>query len=125
MFQHCRFRWEKLVDPKRVFIISTSRMFSNGLEILLRSESQIEVVGQDADIERAIRRLNKLQPDVVIIDSAASLFELRSALICILIKHSIPKVIRLSLSNNSLDIYEASHCVSAGVTELITAIQSE
>ena len=92
---------------------------------LLRSESQIEVVGQDADIERAIQRLNDLQPDVVIVDSDEAPFDLMPTLIHILTKHSIPKVIKLSLSNNNLDIYEARHWVTTSVNDLITAIHND
>jgi two-component system response regulator NreC len=56
-------------DPKiRVLIADDHAVLRAGLEALLNAEPDIEVVGEAADGEEAIRQVEVLEPDVVVMD---------------------------------------------------------
>jgi len=56
--------------PQRVLIASSHALFGQGLRSLLQSrpEADVEVVGVVTNLEEAIDALNKLNPDLVIVD---------------------------------------------------------
>jgi DNA-binding NarL/FixJ family response regulator len=56
---------------KRIFMLSSHALFCEGIESLLRSDSELEFIGQDADVKNGIKRINELQPDVVILDDGS------------------------------------------------------
>jgi DNA-binding NarL/FixJ family response regulator len=106
----------------RVFIISSHLMFGHGLESLLRRETQLEVVGQEADEEAAIQRIRELRPHVVILDSHGPPFEPTPTVIRILQESPGTNVIGLSLQNNTLHVYRATRRVVKGLEDLMEAI---
>ena len=113
------------MTEKRVFIISSYRMFGLGLESILGQNETIEVVGQDANIDRAIERIDQLAPDVVILDGDEPPYDSMATILAILKAQSIPKIIGLNLQNNDLRIYEARQWVAKSVEDLIAAIQND
>ena len=54
--------------PIRVLIVDDHALFRHGLELVLASEPDLEVVGEAADGLEAIERAAELQPDVVLMD---------------------------------------------------------
>jgi DNA-binding NarL/FixJ family response regulator len=112
------------VTEKRVFIISSYRMFGLGLESILGQNESIEVIGQEADIDRAIERIEQLTPDVVILDGDEPPYNSMATILAIQKAQSIPKIIGLNLHNNNLRIYEARQWVARSVEDLVAAIQN-
>lgn len=56
------------MEPIRVLIADDHPHFREGLKALLRSASDLEVVGEAGDGEEAIRLASRLQPDVILMD---------------------------------------------------------
>jgi NarL family two-component system response regulator LiaR len=56
------------MDKIRVIIADKQSAFKEGLCRLLRDEDGLEIIGQAADGEEAVRLTNELKPDVAIID---------------------------------------------------------
>jgi DNA-binding NarL/FixJ family response regulator len=54
--------------PLRVLIADDHRLFAEALEAILATDDRIEVVGQAADGEEAIKLARSLDPDVVLMD---------------------------------------------------------
>jgi len=54
--------------PLRVLIADDHRLFAEALEAILATDERIEVVGQAADGEEAIKLARSLDPDVVLMD---------------------------------------------------------
>lgn len=113
------------MNEKRVFIVSSYRMFGLGLESILGQKETIEVIGQETNIERAIERIDQLGPDVVILDGDEPPYKSLATILTIMAAQSVPKVIGLNLRNNNLRVYEARQWVATSVDDLIAAIEND
>ena len=58
----------KETDPIKVLLVDDHAVMRMGLAALLGTQKQIEIVGDTGDGASAIRKAQKLQPDVVILD---------------------------------------------------------
>lgn len=111
------------MTPKRIFIISTYPMFSSGLESLLSQENGLEIVGQEADIEAAIKQIRERRPNVVILDSEEPTGRIVSNTLDRIAQENLEtKVIGLSLRTNKIHIYRTTKQVVKGVDDLLQAI---
>jgi DNA-binding NarL/FixJ family response regulator len=52
----------------KVLLADDHKVVCDGLEVLLNSESDIQVIGQARDGREAVQRVKELQPDIVIMD---------------------------------------------------------
>jgi len=109
------------VNVTRIFIISGHLLFSYGLESQLDQETNLEIMGQEKDMKRAIDQIKELQPDVVILDSDNSVSQVTPIL------RASPgvKVISLSLQNNDLYVYQAKQRVAMETKDLVEAITDD
>ena len=105
----------------RIFIISGHLMFGCGLDSLLQQEVKFEIVGQEADVEQAIKQIKKLQPDVVIVDNDDSV----PGVTHILRASPTVKVISLDLQSNDLYVYRAKQGTAKGIEDLVEAIEDD
>ena len=108
---------------KRVFILSSHPLFSQGVENLLRRESGLEIVGRETDVDKAVERIKELQPDVVILDCAEPRCDPTLAVMRILREGLETKVIGLNLQDNTMYIYRGEQRVVQEVKDLIEAIE--
>ena len=109
---------------KRIFMLSTHPLFSQGVESLLRRETGLEIVGRETDVDKAIGRIKELRPDVVILDSADPACGPTPAVIRILREGVGTKVIGLNLQDDKMFIYRGEQRVVKEVKDLVEAIES-
>src|SRR6476469_2806452 len=57
-----------VTDPIRVLIADDQQMLRDGFRVILDSEPDLEVVGEAADGAEAVRQVQLLRPDVVLMD---------------------------------------------------------
>jgi DNA-binding NarL/FixJ family response regulator len=107
----------------RVLIVSSSPLFSQGVESLLRQESSLEVMGREVDVDKAMERIRELKPDVVIVDSGDPACGPTPAVMRILREGVGAKVIGLNLQNNTICIYRGEQRVVKEVKDLVEAIE--
>lgn len=55
-------------SPKRIFIVEDHQLFREGLKSMLSRQSAYEVVGESADGHKALQRIQKLKPDIILLD---------------------------------------------------------
>jgi two-component system response regulator NreC len=115
----------------KVIIADDHTIFRSGLNLLLSSESDIDVVGEAMDGDSAVKLATELKPDVVLMD--ISMPELNGFQATQLIKERIPEVSVLVLTMHRSEEYffqmleaGASGYILKGAetTELINAVRS-
>ncbi len=107
----------------RVFMLSHLPLFSAGVQTLLCREPGVEIVGLETDVERAIKAINVLKPDVVILDNDLQPGSL-TPLALRLLEETQSKVIGLSLHSNTLYIYHKEKRVAHDIGDLMEAIKN-
>ncbi|MGL5859039.1 MAG: response regulator [Angustibacter sp.] len=91
----------------RVLVADDHALYRRGLEMVLGAEEGIEIVGEAGDGAEAIRRVEELLPDVVLMDIR---MPRRSGIeACTAIKDVVPstKIVILTISDDESDLYEA------------------
>ncbi|MBM4467201.1 MAG: response regulator transcription factor [Chloroflexi bacterium] len=109
---------------KRIFMLSSHPLFSQGVESLLRRETGLEIVGREADADQALERIKELQPDVVVLDSA----DLRDPMPVVMriFREGVgAKVISLNLKDNTMHVYRGEQRVVKQVEDLVKVIKAE
>ena len=101
-------------EPIRTLIVDDHALFRRGLEIVLVTEPDIEVVGQAGDGAEAVDKASEFLPDVVLMDVKMP----RSSGIeaCRAIKAAAPsaKIVILTMSDEEEDLFEAIRAGASG-----------
>jgi DNA-binding NarL/FixJ family response regulator len=101
-------------EPIRALIVDDHALFRRGLEIVLVTEPDIEVVGQASDGAEAVQKAGESLPDVVLMDVRMP----RSSGIeaCRAIKEVAPsaRIIILTMSDEEEDLFEAIRAGASG-----------
>jgi DNA-binding NarL/FixJ family response regulator len=101
-------------EPIRTLIVDDHALFRRGLEIVLVTEPDIEIVGQAGDGTEAVQKAGESVPDVVLMDVRMP----RSSGIeaCRAIKDVVPsvKIIILTMSDEEEDLFEAIRAGASG-----------
>jgi DNA-binding NarL/FixJ family response regulator len=108
---------------KRIFMLSSHPLFSQGVESLLRRETGLEIVGREADADKALERIKELRPDVVVLDSA----DLRDPMPVVMriFREGVgAKVISLNLKDNVMHVYRGEQRVVKQVEDLVKVIKA-
>lgn len=110
----------------RIFIVTDSLTFSEGLKSLLLSEPEIGIISQETDINWAIDQIEKLKPDVIIWANTGMKRDAVGEEMHLLQATQDIKTVSLNLQNNNITIHQAARKtmrVAQGVQDLITAIK--
>jgi DNA-binding NarL/FixJ family response regulator len=101
-------------EPIRTLIVDDHALFRRGLEMVLASEPDIELVGEASDGEEAVKKAGESLPDVVLMDIRMP----RSSGIeaCRAMKEVVPsaKIVILTISDEEEDLFEAIRAGASG-----------
>jgi DNA-binding NarL/FixJ family response regulator len=100
-------------------------MFSRGVENLLSQQPGLQIVGREADPGVAIGCIQRLQPDVVILDSKDPASEPSGLVAAILSAAPQARVISLNLENEQMLVYRGERRAAQSVDDLRAAIEGE
>jgi DNA-binding NarL/FixJ family response regulator len=109
----------------RVYILSDKDLFGQGVMRLLKSEREIEIIGKGAETDQAIKDIERLAPDAVIVESRDLIQDSVSTVARILGTSTTMKVVCLSLNDNKFHVYQGEQREARGVEDLVDAINSE
>src|SRR5262245_35493325 len=101
-------------EPIRTMIVDDHALFRRGLEMVLDSEPDIELVGQASDGAEAVEKAGESLPDVVLMDirmPRSSGIEAARAM-----KEVAPsaKIVMLTISDEEEDLFEAIRAGASG-----------
>lgn len=112
------------MDNIHVFIVSDVLMFSGGLKSLL-SDCNVEVVGEETDLDQAADQIENLKPDVIIWGhNNGSSSSLGEAIHFLETKPGL-KIIDLSLCSNEFVIYQSAKKVAQDTPDLVTVVEQD
>jgi DNA-binding NarL/FixJ family response regulator len=57
-----------MTEKKRIFIVEDHQLFREGLKAMLSGNQAFEVIGESADGHEALRRIQKIRPDLILLD---------------------------------------------------------
>jgi len=101
-------------EPIRTMIVDDHALFRRGLEMVLESEPDIDLVGQASDGAEAVEKAGETLPDVVLMDIRMP----RSSGIeaCRALKDVVPsaKIVMLTISDEEEDLFEAIRAGASG-----------
>jgi chemotaxis response regulator CheB len=110
---------------KRIFMLSSPTLFSQGVEIVLRQKCDVEIVGHEADVDTAIARIKELRPDVVIVDNGSAACTDGTIVMRILQEQTGAKIVGLSLHDNTFSIYRGEQRELCQIEDLTRAIEND
>jgi two-component system NarL family response regulator len=118
-------------DKLKVLIVDDHALFRRGLQMVLRQEPDIDVVGEAADGNEAVAMAQESMPDVILMDAR---MPHRSGIEAThQIKDLLPhvRILMLTISDEEADLYEAIKAGAAGyllkeipIDEVAEAIRS-
>jgi DNA-binding NarL/FixJ family response regulator len=101
-------------EPIRTLIVDDHALFRRGLEMVLDTEPDIELVGEASDGEEAVLKAGESLPDVILMDIRMP----RSSGIeaCRALKELVPsaKIVMLTISDEEEDLFEAIRAGASG-----------
>lgn len=108
----------------RIFVLCNQSVFSRGVEILLRQDKGVELVGEEANVERAIERVRVLCPDVVLVEQEPPACD--PALVVMRILEELPgaEVVRLNLNDNTIRVYRGQQRIARDIGDLLEVIKN-
>jgi DNA-binding NarL/FixJ family response regulator len=112
----------KAIPMKRVFVLTSHSLFGQGVESLLRQETDLDIIGCETEVHQALARIRKLQPDVVIFDNHHLPNGSLLAIVELLRTTPHVKVIGLDLKENTFHIYQAVRREVKSLSDLVDAI---
>jgi DNA-binding NarL/FixJ family response regulator len=101
-------------DPIRVLLADDHALFCRGLEMVLKAEPGIEVVGQAPDGAEAVRMAGETLPDVVLMDIRMP--KMTGIEAARQVKEAAPsaKIVMLTVSDEEEDRFEAIRAGASG-----------
>ncbi len=100
--------------PIRVMLVDDHELFRRGLDLVLRDETDLEIVGEAADGLAAIERAAELQPDVVMMDVRLPGISGIEATRRIRNAQPATKVVMLTVSDDEEDLFGAIRAGASG-----------
>lgn len=103
------------MNPLRVLVVDDHRLFRQGLIGLMKTRADlVDVVGEAANGCEAFRMVERLHPDLVLMDILMPDVDGLQATSCILKKYPDTAVVMLTSSEEDLHLYQAIQCGAVG-----------
>jgi len=111
----------KFMKDHKVFLIGTHTLFCEAIRTVLRGEG-IEVMGMETDQQRALERVEALQPDVILVEGDGEATGLAAAIFHFIHDKAGARLISLSFTTNQLSIYSRQQKMVSTTKDLIEAV---
>ena len=109
----------------RIFVVLSMRLLAEGIQSLISQYDDLELVGMEADLGRAIDSIRSVRPGVIIVHSNDLSPGGEIAIDELFRASPEARVIALSLDENRLDLYDKHQVTAMEADDLIRAIRRE
>jgi DNA-binding NarL/FixJ family response regulator len=106
----------------RVYIVSQTSLFAQGIRSLLGGEPSIEILGVENDPIKAIESARSLQPEVIIVEDPAEQGQWERLGPFIRLATGA-RIVALNLNLEDVTVYDHHHIAARGPADLVEAIQ--
>jgi DNA-binding NarL/FixJ family response regulator len=106
----------------RVYIVSQTSLFAQGIRSLLGGEPSIEILGVENDPIKAIESARSLRPEVIIVEDPAEQGQWERLGPFIRLA-SGSRIVALNLNLEYVAVYDHHHIAARGPADLVEAIQ--
>ncbi len=106
-------------------MLSSQSLFGRGVEILLRQDQDVELVGEETNAEQAIERIKELCPDVVLVEQNLTEDEPGSLVMRILSATPSAKIVALNLADNTIRAYHGEQKIPREIGDLLQVIKDD
>lgn len=113
------------MKQRQVLIVGSHPIFCRGIRSILQERSDIKVVGIATNKESIQKMIERLQPDVVVVDHMDARSQESNPVPTILHANPDIRVILLSLGANNMFIYSRKSVDNARPEDLIAAIEDD
>ncbi len=107
---------------KRIFILSSNAILGQGIEQLLLQHQELQIVGRESDVEKALDRIKLHAPEVVILECDPATDTLQRVVATVALDSPETRVIELSLKDNTINIFLKCQRKVRGIDDLLSAI---
>ena len=105
-------------------MLGSNPLFRESIESLICQEIEVEIISRETSIEDALKRVETMHPDVIIVDSSDPEVDHGKIISHVLQLRLAMKVIGINLHDNCLCIYRCEQAVVRGTKDLLDAVQS-
>lgn len=112
----------EVVKKHRVLVVDENSMFSNGVQLLLVTQKNLEIIGTvPIDLAVITAEIDRMHPNVVVINE--KIVSSQSNLIVTLLKtYPTLRIIALNLEGNQINIFDNRQVVVETFDDLVSAI---
>ncbi len=110
---------------KRVFMLSSQLLFSQGVEKLLQGVGSLEIVGRESDLTKALERIRELKPDVIVVDGQDRASAPAALIAEVLKEEPEAKVVALNLENEQVRVFRGEQHTAQTLDDLLELIDED
>lgn len=108
--------------PCRIYIVYHHGLFAQGVRSVLETRRAAEIVGMESDVAKALKAMQSLQPDVIIVEECTGKYQ-RMRLGALLHSAVAGRVVTLSLDHGFATVYQRHRVAATDPTDLVEAIR--
>jgi DNA-binding NarL/FixJ family response regulator len=106
----------------RTYIVYHHGLFAQGVRSVLETRRTVEIVGMETDVAKALRAVQSLQPEVIIVEECTGKHQ-PMRLGAFLHSATSGRVVTLSLDHDSATVYQRNRMAATDPADLVRAIQ--
>ena len=107
----------------RVLVVAEPSMFEEGIGELLRQEPGLEIVGQGADAQEAVRLIEECHPDVILLADGESATGCAPEFMRLVREGFHIRVVEVHLATNTLCLYSGERQPIRQVQDLVDSVR--
>jgi hypothetical protein len=107
----------------RVFIYSSHSLFSQGIKNLLDAQPELDVIGWETNVDKAVKCIQEIQPDAILVVTKGTSLDLQAEEQRFLRAGRKIKILELNLEDNNMCVYCGNQLTIREISDLVKVIE--